>query len=334
MDCKIAKTIKTGKIGILGLSSNSMHAEYILNKLKHKGLTKKEARDLLCKISFHHMAYQKFLEAQGLEVIHIDYHSKKEEITQIMDNLDGILLTGGGDSWPIDKININGFEYFKVADSTAQPYLAIIKAILDKAKSINDNGRFFSIFSVCLGFEAILLIETNYEFPIASVMNQNINCEITFKDKESRMKGVLTDKQRNDVESKKLLFFYHIFGFTEKDFNKFEVLKENYDITATVSVGEHRDCIASYEHKKYPFFGVQYHVEINMFDYSTPYKPNHSEEGYQYGLALGRLCVPKQAIDREDKVESDKYSYHCHIKENNIDLFVVSKDPQVKLLSD
>ena len=328
------KAVKA-RIGILGLPVNKRFYDAYLQKLKNKGLTLKEATILLDNATYHFIAYNKFLQAQGLEGIHIDYHLEEGEIEEIMDSLDGIFLTGGGDYWSNYEIKIDGLEYFKVdTANNPKPYLSIIRRIMDKAKSINEKGRHFPVYSVCLGFEAILLIETECDYPIAHVKNHDVNLKIKFKEQASRLKAVLSEKQRKDIETEDLLYFNHGMGFTEKHFDKYKALSDNYAITSTMELDGFGSCVASFEHKRYPFFGTQYHVEKNMFDFSVYTNPHHSEEVYQVGLALGRLCVPKSVLKQQKGVQIDRFLVICTIKEKKTTIVMASKDPRIKLLDD
>ena len=323
-----------GRIGILGLAaSKSMLKVNNLNKLKSKGLTEKEAEELLKTVSYHQICYEQFLKIQGLEVVHLNYHSEKGEIACAMDSIDGVLLTGGGYFWPHESTTINSLEYFKVITPRNEPYLDYIKEIMDKAKSINDNGRHFPIFAICLGFEGILLAESDFAYPIAHVKHWDCNRKIKLKEGDSKLKCVLTDNQIKNMTTKDLLYFYHSLGFTEAMFHDYKSLTDNYDITATVSIGDYGSCIASFEHKKYPFFGTQYHPEKNMFDYGTDFNPNHSDEAYQLGLSLSKLCIPKSVLNTKKDIQSDLYQSIVNIKERKTTIIAVSKDPRVKLLN-
>ena len=265
--------------------------------------------------------------------MHLNYHSEKGEIANAMENLDGVLLTGGATLWPHEDITINGLDYFKVGNPRKEPYLDLIKEIMDKAKSINDNGRYFPIFAICLGFEGILLVETDFDYPIANVDNNDNNLRIKFKEGESRLKRALTDEQIKNVETKDLLYFFHTLGFTEELFNKYKILTDNYDITATLPLGDYGNCIASFEHKKYPFFATQYHPEKNMFDYGTTFNAHHSDEVYEMGLSLTKLCIPKSVLETKKDIQPDVHKCIFNISETKTSITVASKDPRVKLLS-
>lgn len=55
---------------------------------------------------------------------------------------------------------------------------------------------------------------------------------------------------------KPLTFFNHSLGFLVSDFNKFENLKHQYNITMTYQDEIFGKGVAAFEHKHYPIFGV------------------------------------------------------------------------------
>ena len=78
-------------------------------------------------------AYVKFMEGSGARVIPIvDTESQEVTITKMTEQLDGILLPGGGGD---------------------DDYFAKGRQIYEQAISMNDAGDFFPVWGTCLGFE-------------------------------------------------------------------------------------------------------------------------------------------------------------------------------------
>lgn len=323
---------KKGRIGILALPTEGLFYDDLLNELKRKGLTQEEAKNLLSTISFYESAYKKYVEIQGLESIEIDYFLKEGETAVLMDQLDGVLLTGGETLWPIEKTVIDDLPFFKTVYPNKEPYLDKIKEIVAKAKSINDSGRNFTLFCICLGFEALLLVETNMTYPIAYVRNRDINKRIRFTQTDSVIKQSLTSKQRKNAENKEMLYFFHDLGFRSKEFYQYKNLIDDYTICSTFYIDGFGECITSIEHKRYPFYATQFHPEKNLFDSCTAFNPFYSDDVVDVALGLGKLMISLNPFKNSLTNKTNRYVASFDVESKNTNVVVVSQDPRVCLL--
>ena len=55
--------------------------------------------------------------------------------------------------------------------------------MLKKAKEINEEGRVFVVYAICLGFQAILITESDFNIRIANVGRTNLNDKVYFSKK-------------------------------------------------------------------------------------------------------------------------------------------------------
>lgn len=92
-----------------------------------------------------------------------------------MEELDGILLTGGANLFDLKEFTIKGKEYFRIdKNSNNTYYLNLVSKILEKAKEINDEGRTFIVYGICLGFQGIILSESHLDIKISNVKRLNM----------------------------------------------------------------------------------------------------------------------------------------------------------------
>ena len=137
------------KVGILSLSAIKLkpliEERYTIGDLSAE--KSKSMNDLLHNAGYVANNYTTWLESANMQAVPIVFFKSLKEIAELMDQLDGFVLTGGSESF----YSYEGFE---------SRYLKTVKFILKKAKQINDSGRVFPLWGTCLGFEALLAAES------------------------------------------------------------------------------------------------------------------------------------------------------------------------------
>jgi gamma-glutamyl hydrolase len=66
----------------------------------------------------------------------------------------------------------------------------------------------------------------------------------------------------------------HMFGLPPKNYNKWPVLKDNFNILNTALDRNGLEYVASAEHKRYPFFATQWHPEKPPFEFGMQEVPH------------------------------------------------------------
>ena len=142
----------------------------------------------------------------------------------------------------------------------------------------------------------------------------------------SNFQNFMRSEYKGQQENKNF-YFYHHYGFTKDKFNSSKTLTDNYRI---LSISDQNDFIApshpfseandkliyshplvkniqemttqnratstfvsAIEHKKYPFYGVQFHPEKPLFDYETNKWVNHSSEAINANKKFSSFFVQK-----------------------------------------
>lgn len=184
------------------------------------------------------------IEAKGVPVI-IPIINKEEDILQIMDSLDGIILSGGFDVNPI----YYGEEPSKYVGFTYTPRdlceLFIVKAAIEKDMPILGISRGQQVITVAFGGKLYQDLSDNNNFYINHMQRASINDIGHYVD-------ILPGTRLFKIfEKEKLLVnsFHHQAAM---------VIPNNFIVSATSTDG----VVEAIEHKTKPIMAVQWHPEI------------------------------------------------------------------------
>lgn len=329
----------TRRFGLFTLPVSLDLAPHAMDVMIANGLSESEARSVLAESGEYNPSYREYLNSVGIEVEPILFHDDVDKIVDQMDKFDGIFLTGGDTIFDIEKFTRDGLDYFRVVMSPEKPYLLKVRAILEKVKAINVGGRHFPLFAICLGYEAILLSESDFQFPIAHVRQNNVNIPIAFNNTEGRYAHIFTEDEKEELSTQNLVYFYHDLGFLPQDFYEYPALRDNYIISATNETDDHGSEIAMIEHRELPIYALQFHPEKVVFDNSAAYVTNKCENGKSINSKFievinGEEYRERKAVDSHEEILEQAGFYSVMV--GNIggieNMTFVSRNPLLKML--
>mmetsp|Transcript_8004 Transcript_8004/g.9079 ORF Transcript_8004/g.9079 Transcript_8004/m.9079 type:complete len:179 (-) Transcript_8004:31-567(-) len=151
------------------------------------------------------------------------------------------------------------------------------------------------------------------EAPYADVLGyfdaENISNNLTFvrNPKNMNLFGDISPSLENNIKNMNLTFNAHVRGISPKKFEKHSELKASYNILSVSYDRKGVEYISSYEHKKYPFFGSQFHPEKNSFIWKTDLNVPHSQEAIELGQYISNFFVTQAKMNTnhfaDDKTE-------------------------------
>lgn len=255
-------------IGILALSTKKL-TKMIERKYDKEDLDRKyifEDKYLKNISTFISETYINWLKNVELKIIPIDINAKNRKILEFIENVDGIVLTGGG----IDMFefkNENG-----IKKQIKSKYLKKIEFIINHVKKINDDGRTFPIWGTCLGFQALLITESKCTLKRIEVDDEVKNVyPIHILGYNSKSIKFFTEEDIFAMENKRIFYFNHKYGFYTKDILKNRYLND-INIVADINLDGHSVAVWV-EFKNYPFFGTQFHPEKISDQFIQDYAP-------------------------------------------------------------
>lgn len=207
--------------------------------------------------------YTNFIEHAGGRAIPISYKLPPEELDQILDQVNGVLFTGGD----IDQYNR--------ATGHFHNYYVAAKHIIQYVVDRNQNGDFFPLFAICQGFQTLHMVISNDPFILSNSRRWGFND--TFnpfgKVKDSRMLSAQHVNLFDHSPGSNIEFNWHMYGIYLEDYDKYPVLRHFFRILATDEVPDSKTIVSAVEAFDYPIYSVQYHPEKNIFDFLNPNIP-------------------------------------------------------------
>lgn len=155
--------------------------------------------------------------------------------------------------------------------------------IYDIAMKINDKGNYFPLWGTCLGFEVILYVSNNnteYRDDCAS-SSQSLPLEFTVGYETSRLFQNAPANIINILKNENVTPNFHMYcatidGLATSGLNKtWKVLSVNHDWNGL-------EFVSTIEHVKYPFYGVQFHPEKNLYEFVKNKNISHTADAVSY----------------------------------------------------
>ncbi|XP_031637535.1 gamma-glutamyl hydrolase-like [Contarinia nasturtii] len=196
-------------------------------------------------------SYIKFVEGGGARAVPIWIDKPRSYYEKMMKKLNGVLFPGGA-------------TYLNESHGYAEAGVHIY----DIAKRMNDNGTYFPLFGICLGFEFLLFASNkNEEYRIrCSSQRQSLPLNFTEGFRASRMFGTAPEHIINILNKEATTSNFHSYCVTQENMIEYGLAKKWKTLSTNLDTNG-LDFISAIEHKRYPFYGVQFHPEKNLYEW-------------------------------------------------------------------
>ncbi|GFG38658.1 hypothetical protein Cfor_09242 [Coptotermes formosanus] len=218
-------------------------------------------------------SYVKFLESSGSRVVPIWINQSPEYYEYIVNSVNGLLIPGGAAEFnATEGYATAGVELYKLA------------------KQKNDAGVYFPVWGTCLGFELLFVLSAN-QTDLRTACNITYTpMPLTFKRdyRNSKLYRDDTDGILSILEKQNVTFNNHFWCITEQELIASDIADEWHILSVNSYKGS--EFISSVEHRKYPFYGVQFHPEKNAFEWKVESIP-HSAAAILVGQFYGNFFI-------------------------------------------
>ena len=220
---------------IIGILSQT-----ITDKLLHKFIPYSENKSYIA------TSYVKFVQAAGARVVPIFDTYDEKNLTIVFNSLNGIIFPGGGSSLKDSK------------------YIKTVKKLMKLAIQFNENGGYFPILGICLGFESMhVYFEKKKKFlsPF-DAENKSLPIKLDKSFGTSRMFFNLTQELKDALEKQALTSNFHQDGVHPSWYKRSKRLKRQFRLLATSLDRKGKPFVAAMEGWLYS--SVVYFVEVKL----------------------------------------------------------------------
>ena len=229
----------------------------------------------------------------------------RDELRTILSKVNGVLLPGGMSS----IVNPDPKDPNKLIYSA---YTKMVKMIMEEAKAINDRGEYFPVFGVCLGFEAMILVEADDVNVVEKKDNglgYNANLIYDTKRENSKFLSSVPQDLLDYMGRIKATHNYHEYMVDPDKFKENPNLSNTYQILSlSKSIDDKLTFISMIEGRKYPFYAFQYHPELAIATYypDVEYPDSNMAAAFTRTMLWFMLTEAKKSYHSMDEEDMEK----------------------------
>uniref|UniRef100_A0AAQ6A4M4 folate gamma-glutamyl hydrolase n=1 Tax=Amphiprion ocellaris TaxID=80972 RepID=A0AAQ6A4M4_AMPOC len=219
-------------------------------------------------------SYVKYLESGGSRVMPIRLTLTTAEYENIFKKINGLLFIGGA------------------VDLETSDFARVAKIFYRLALMANDAGDFFPIWGTCMGLQLLTVLVAG-ESLLTDTLAENVALplNLTTEAHSSRMFEGFPDKLMTALTQEPLTGNFHHFGVTVQNFQENKKLNSFFSLLSTNVAENGAHFISTIEGKRYPFYGVQWHPEVNRFQWDRKKNYPHSARAVQLSSLLAEFFV-------------------------------------------
>lgn len=237
-------------------------------------------------------SYVKFLEAAGARPVPIVAGTPEAELRALFPLLSGVIFPGGS------------------APLQGGSYMDSVDKVFQLAEEANAGGRYFPLWGVCLGFEAMAVVSSGEEDVISDCSAEDAAAPLQFVGQAAagasgvgRLFSDFRPRTLKAMAEQPVVMENHKHCVSPGSFDA--LLSGEWTLLATSEDREGTAYVAAMEHRSRPYYGVQYHPEKASFEWSPNLHIPHSADAVamnlQHALFFGeelrweRTCQPSEA---------------------------------------
>lgn len=227
--------------------------------------------------------YVKYIESGGGRVMPIRVTYSTEYYEDVFQKINGLLLIGGA------------------ADLKTSDFARVAKIFFNLALKANDAGDFFPIWGTCMGMQQLSVLVAGDNL-LSKTTAENVAMPLNFTPEAylSRMFQSFPSELMKATAQEPLTANFHHYGLTVKTFQGSEKLNDFFTILSTNIAEDGAHFVSTIEAKRYPFYGVQWHPEVNRFMWNSKKNFPHSHQAVQLSALLSDFFV-----------DEGRRSFHC-----------------------
>ncbi|XP_040202172.1 gamma-glutamyl hydrolase-like [Rana temporaria] len=219
-------------------------------------------------------SYVNYLESAGCRVVPIRLNLSEDEYLSLFHSINGVLLPGGAVGLLTSHFSRTAGIFYKLSIEAAS------------------SGIYFPIWGTCMGFQILTALTTGEDL-LSNTSAENISLPLNLTEdiSSSRMFRHIPPKLLHAVTREDITANFHHFGLTPEVFYANKKLSEFYRILSTNRDTKGVEFISTFEARDYPIYGVQWHPEVNRFQWNRDYAYPHSENAIWLSQYMANFFV-------------------------------------------
>ncbi|CAL8345288.1 unnamed protein product [Lota lota] len=219
-------------------------------------------------------SYVKYIESGGSRVVPIRLTLTSTEYENIFRSINGLLLIGGS------------------PDLETSDFARVSRIFYELAVKANDGGDYFPIWGTCFGMQLLTaLVAGENLLTLTPAENITLPLNLTAYVHSSRMFKGFPSEVMTALSREPLTGNFHNFGITIKTFAENEKLHKFYTVLSTNVAENGATFVSTMEAKSYPFYGVQWHPEVNCFQWDPDMQFPHSPYAVRVSSLLAEFFI-------------------------------------------
>ncbi|XP_017267771.1 gamma-glutamyl hydrolase [Kryptolebias marmoratus] len=238
-------------------------------------------------------SYVNYIESGGSRVMPIRLTFSTAEYENIFKKINGLFFIGGA------------------ADLETSDYARVAKIFYRLALEANDAGDFFPIWGTCMGMQLLtVLVAGENLLTDTPAENVALPLNLTAEAVSSRMFQDFPKELLKALTEEPLTGNFHNYGITVQTFQESEKLSGFFSLLSTNVAGNGARFVSTLEGKRYPFYGVQWHPEVNGFQWDARLNLPHSAHAVQLSSLLAQFFVNqgRRSLHKFDTPEEESSS--------------------------
>uniref|UniRef100_A0A8C5R1Y9 folate gamma-glutamyl hydrolase n=1 Tax=Leptobrachium leishanense TaxID=445787 RepID=A0A8C5R1Y9_9ANUR len=219
-------------------------------------------------------SYVHFLESAGCRVAPIQLNLSEDKYVKLFKSINGILFPGGAvDLLTSDFARTAGI-FFKLATESTS------------------DGKDFPIWGTCMGFQVLTALAAGKNLlERMSAVNISLPLNLVNDVSSSRMFQNASPELLNILQHENVTANFHHYGITPKSFLENKNLSSFYRILSTNFDRDGVEFVSSIEARNFPIYGVQWHPEVNRFQWNKGEAYPHSVDAIRVSEYMADFFV-------------------------------------------
>ncbi|CAK1550605.1 unnamed protein product [Leptosia nina] len=245
--------------------------------------------------SFIAASYVKNIEASGARVVPILIGRNRSYYRELLGKINGVVFPGGA-------------TYFNQSNG----YADAGQYIYEIAQELNDAGHHFPIFGTCLGFELLIILASGR----GRIENRGLcysyrsrPLSFTTDFRCSKMYAEMPDDVVNILRTQSVTVNAHQFCIFDENLRSHN-LTNDWRVTSYSTDNYGVPFISSIEHRRYPFFGTQFHPETVSYEWRKTSDIPHTPDALTANRYFMDFFVKESRKNENlfpDKTEEDQH---------------------------